>query len=190
MAEARAKGLGPGLLGALVLLVVLLVAGAAIVFGGLFPIAASSPHGGAVGWLIGESMESAVKRNAKGLAPPQMSRADIVIGAAHYKGMCQQCHGGPGAAREEFAEGLNPPPPDLTRGEAGEWSQAQVFWIVKNGIKMTAMPAFGKTHSDADIWRIAAFVKQLPKVSAAQYAAYPVEREESEEAGEHHHHHE
>ena len=89
----------------------------------------------------------------------------------------------PGASREQFADGLNPGPPNLARS-TGDLTPGEVFWIIKNGIKMTAMPAFGKAYTDDQIWHIAFFVKRkLPNVTPAQYAAYPTAQERSE-AGE------
>jgi mono/diheme cytochrome c family protein len=184
----RSLGFGSVLVGVLVAVLIAAATGAAILLGGLYPVAASSGDSAGVSAVIHEAMERSVRRGARGLTAPAAAEADIVAGAAHYKAMCQQCHGGPGAEREEFALGLNPRPPALDRGEAARWSEPQVFWIVKNGIRMTAMPAFGKTHSDEDIWRIAAFVKRLPDVGAPQYAAFPTEHEEGAEHHEHHHH--
>ena len=48
---------------------------------------------------------------------------------------------------------------------------AETFWIIKHGIKMTAMPAWGKTHDDRLIWDMVAFVRKLPGLSPAQYQA-------------------
>ena len=94
--------------------------------------------------------------------------------------MCQQCHAGPGVEREEWAKGMSPSPPDLTRA-AGHWQSQEVFWILKHGIKMSAMPSFGGTHDDPTLWNIAGFVKELPKMTPAQYAA--VKSEEGEHSG-------
>jgi mono/diheme cytochrome c family protein len=65
-----------------------------------------------------------------------------------------------------------------------DWSTANLFWIVKNGIKMTGMPAFGPTHDDKTIWNIVAFVNQLPNMTAEQYRAL---EDEGVAAGEHEH---
>lgn len=169
------------LIGAIAVLVLIAAAGILIVLGGAFDVAASTPHGPLMRTLLSATMDHSVELRARNIEPPaQPTAADFIEGAAHYKGMCQQCHGGPGASREEFAEGLNPSPPNLARS-TGDMSPGEVFWIVKNGIKMTGMPAFGKTHTDEQIWKIAWFVKRkLPTATPAQYAAYPVEQEEGE----------
>ena len=48
--------------------------------------------------------------------------------------------------------------------------QGEAFWIIKHGIKMTAMPAWSKTHTDAQLWDLVAFLDKLPKMTPAQYA--------------------
>ncbi|MGH8456557.1 MAG: c-type cytochrome, partial [Stenotrophobium sp.] len=50
-------------------------------------------------------------------------------------------------------------------------SPAEEFWMIKHGVKMTAMPAWGPTHDDAKIWGMVAFLQKLPKLTPAQYAA-------------------
>lgn len=160
------------LAGALAMLLLILLIAAVVALGGFYPVAASKSDPPGVGWVLEETMEHGVKASAKGLNAPKLSQADVLEGGSHFKGMCQACHGGPGAEPEEFAAGMNPKPPNLA--EAGqEWTVPEIFWIAKNGIRMSAMPAFGKTDEDDELWKIAAFVKQLPKVSAAKYAALP-----------------
>jgi mono/diheme cytochrome c family protein len=85
---------------------------------------------------------------------------------------CVNCHGAPGAKWAKFSEGLNPDPPDL-KDVAGERSASEIFWVVKNGIRMTGMPSFAKAGlADDQVWHIAAFVKAIPKVSDADYKTW------------------
>ena len=51
----------------------------------------------------------------------------------------------------------------------GKWTDAELFWIIKNGIKDTGMPALGPTHGDEEMWGVTAFVKQLPNTSPEEY---------------------
>ena len=99
--------------------------------------------------------------------PHANDAAAIADGLHHYREMCVQCHGAPGVKTAEFAVGLEPAPPNLS-DEANDWTDGQLFWIVKHGIRMTGMPAFGSTHSDDDIWKIVAFVRQLDHLTAEQ----------------------
>ena len=85
---------------------------------------------------------------------------------------CANCHGGPGVDWAKFAEGLRPDPPDLKEVVKAR-TPAQLFWVVKNGIKMTGMPSFALAGvDDKEIWTIAAFLTKLPSVSDADYKAW------------------
>src|SRR3546814_12281192 len=66
---------------------------------------------------------------------------------------------------------LYPPAPVLFNGS--DRSPSQKFWIIKHGIKLTAMPAWGKSHDDRLIWDMVAFLQQLPALSSAHYGDTP-----------------
>ena len=68
-----------------------------------------------------------------------------------------------------MSKGLYPAAPELARG--GDLSPAEQFWVIKHGVKLSAMPAWGKTHSDDLIWDMVAFIRQLPKMGPDQYKA-------------------
>jgi mono/diheme cytochrome c family protein len=187
MANARGYSWGAFFTGIVAAIAIAIVAGLAVILGGLYPVAASNHHSAPVRWAIGEAREHGVQRSAAGLIAPKLGAADVREGGSHFKGMCQACHGGPGVEPGEFAAGMNPRPPDLARA-TGDLSVEQVFWIEKNGLRMTGMPAFGKTDEDEELWKVAAFVKQMSKVSPSDYAALPNAHEDEEhETGGHHH---
>jgi ketosteroid isomerase-like protein len=94
--------------------------------------------------------------------------------------MCTGCHLAPGMKDTEMRTGLYPKPPNLS-GKGAHRSAAQQFWIIKHGLKMTAMPAWGLTHEDERLWSMVAFLQKLPELSAAEY-------QEMIESGEGHHH--
>lgn len=70
-----------------------------------------------------------------------------------------------------------------------EYSDAELYWIIKHGIKMTGMPAFGLTHSDEDLWAIVAFLRELPQVKAQEYEAMVEAAGIQNGAGGHDHQH-
>jgi mono/diheme cytochrome c family protein len=80
----------------------------------------------------------------------------IAEGFSHYNEMCVVCHGGAGVEQSEMVKGLYPEPPKFYKSEMPEPGPS--FWIIKNGIRMTSMPAFGPTHTDKQIWAITAFM--------------------------------
>lgn len=71
-------------------------------------------------------------------------------GVDHVAGHCAIRRGAPGAPKGEIAKGLYPEPPSLT-GAARRYGAAELFWILKPGIKMTGMPPW-ETHSDETLW--------------------------------------
>jgi mono/diheme cytochrome c family protein len=80
-------------------------------------------------------------------------------GAEIYKGMCAECHGQLKGKPSLLGASFYPPAPQLP-GHSTVYSDREVFWIVKHGIRNTAMPAWGRLLSDEKIRKVAAFVKQ------------------------------
>ena len=93
--------------------------------------------------------------------------AAIATGLDHYRENCAMCHGAPGVAGAELSKGLNPPAPPLGE-EENDTPDGEVFWVIKHGIWMTPMPAFGPTHTDEEIWKIVAFIRHLPDLTAQE----------------------
>jgi mono/diheme cytochrome c family protein len=69
-----------------------------------------------------------------------------------------------------LAKGLNPSAPELQSSDTQAMSDGELFWTVKHGIRMTGMPAFAPTHTDAQIWKIVAFVRHLPNLTPEETA--------------------
>ncbi len=72
---------------------------------------------------------------------------------------------------------MYPQPPDLSKVKR---DPAQTFWIIKHGIKMSGMPAWGATHDDARIWAMVAFLQQLPRLTPEQYQILTARDDEAE----------
>jgi mono/diheme cytochrome c family protein len=170
----------------LVLAVVVLVGGYFYIHSGLYDVAATAGSRGFLDQIAHQVSDSSVERHARGIQPPPLGDpAQLKTGALHYQEMCATCHGAPGIKMSEIGAGLNPTPPNLIRSTR-DMSAAEVYWIVKNGIRMTGMPAFGPTHDEATLWAITAFVKQLPTMTPQQYQALaPAPAGEEREHGEH-----
>jgi mono/diheme cytochrome c family protein len=100
---------------------------------------------------------------------PPTDAAALFHGFEHYHEICVQCHGAPGMDRGELGQGIQPEPPRLDE-EAEDWSDAELFWITKYGIRLAGMPAFGRTHSDDEIWGIVGFLRQMQTMTAEEYA--------------------
>jgi mono/diheme cytochrome c family protein len=141
-----------------------------IIYGGLFDAAASTPHLPIVAWATHTAMKSSVRARAQPIqAPSGFTQAQVLAGLRDYDQHCAACHGGPAVARAGWAAAMTPTPPYLLDA-ARRWTPAELDWIVANGVKMTAMPAWGEVRSDAQVWDLVAFLEALPSLSPADYA--------------------
>ncbi len=160
------------LFGALALFV--LEAGGLLVMrdSGWVDVSAISPPSGLESWFLGGAADRSVEAHARPIAAvPHDDPKLLDVGLRHYNGMCVTCHGAPGLDDSEVAKGLNPPAPHLWTDDSQSLSDAQIYWIVKNGIRMTGMPAFGPTHEETELRAIVAFVRRLPSLKGGGYAA-------------------
>lgn len=154
-------------IGVLVTLVVLVLAGALVLWSGTYSFAADVPHTQAVASTLEFARERSVHVRADAISvPPLGEQALVVKGAGNYRAMCAQCHQEPGEQDSELSRGLYPSPPDLTRHAV---EPAAAFWTIKHGIKASGMPAWGKSMADADIWSLVAFLQMLPTMDGASY---------------------
>lgn len=154
-----------------VLAILIAAAAAVFFFGGFYNVAATEPDLAVVTKAIEHVRDASIARHASakppaGLADPAMLQAGA---RAFSERGCVMCHGAPGVMYAKFAEGLNPGPPDL-KDVAGALKPEEIFWIIKNGINMTGMPAFDA--DDQEVWSIAAFVKKYPDITDADYKAW------------------
>lgn len=170
--DERRKTAGVGAVaGALGVLALLGAAGLIVVYTGAYNVAATEEHASFTRWAFDTTLRNSVERRADAVAPPGSITPEMVAaGAGSYKAMCQHCHAGPGVTREGWAGGMRPRPPHLAEA-AADWDAKEVFWIVRHGVKMSGMPAFGPTHDDRAIWNIVAFVKELPAMTPERYAS-------------------
>jgi len=91
----------------------------------------------------------------------------IAAGAEHYAALCAGCHLAPGMTKSAIRPGLYPHPPNLAQEDLRDARRA--FWIIKHGIKMSGMPAWGKTLDDAAIWDLVSFVRKMPDMTVETY---------------------
>ncbi|HWF94529.1 MAG TPA: cytochrome c [Xanthobacteraceae bacterium] len=149
---------------------------AAFFFGGFFNVAASHPDPDPVNWVLEHVRAASIARHATDQPTGSLNDPAVIqAGAKNFSQRgCVNCHGGPGVDWAKFSEGLNPGPPDL-KDVVGDMLPQELFWVIKNGIKMTGMPSFGASDPpvpDPDIWSMVAFLKKLPAVSEDDYKAW------------------
>lgn len=154
----------------LIALAVVAVLGAAVLYSGSYNIAADDRHWGFTSSVIETMRDRSIARQARAVvAPTSLGDENFVAsGAGEYAEMCTGCHLAPGMEDTELRKGLYPTPPDLTEHGAHRTPEQQ-FWIIKHGLKMSGMPAWGLTHEDERIWSMVAFLRKLPGMTPLQY---------------------
>lgn len=112
-----------------------------------------------------------VSRAASGLQAPTETQQSVSIGGMQFRARCATCHGTEGRTPTELGLAMYPPAPDLGRAEVQAWADTELFWITKNGIRLTGMPGFGHVLSDEEIWPLVHYIRSLrerPKADQAE----------------------
>ena len=146
------------------------LAGAAVVFGGLYNIAATAQHTQPVYAVLQTTMVNSVRLRARNVVVPALLDAPerVLRGAACYRDRCAQCHGGPGVPANEIGMAMQPVPGSLI-GAARTFRARELYWITRHGIKMSGMPAWQYHLSEAELWAVVAFLQQLPALTPTAY---------------------
>jgi mono/diheme cytochrome c family protein len=149
-------------------LAALAIGSAVFVGSGIYNIGADDHHTKIVLAVIEQLRERSIAVRARAIDPPNLDDpARIGAGAEHYAALCVGCHLAPGVTKSDIRTGLYPHPPNLAQEDTRDAQRA--FWTIKHGIKMSAMPAWGKTLNDMQIWDLVAFVRQMPAITPETY---------------------
>ncbi len=135
---------------------------------GFYNIGADDHHTKLVLAIIEQLRERSIAVRARPLeVPPLEDPKRVMAGAQRYASLCAGCHLAPGVTKSDIRPGLYPHPPNLAQEDTNDTQRA--FWIIKHGIKMSAMPAWGKSLEDASVWDIVAFVRKMPDMTPETY---------------------
>jgi mono/diheme cytochrome c family protein len=152
--------------GAVFALALIVSAGVAAIYTGAMPGNADSKPSWIERWMAKTSLHATMNRETKGLTNPlQPSDDDLKAGIHLYAQNCAVCHGASDGKPSKLAQGFNVKAPQLAEDGVEDDPDAVTFWKIKHGIRFTAMPAFGTTLTDEQIWQIASFVKRMDKLS-------------------------
>ena len=144
-----------------------IIVGAIALFSGVYNMAASDPHTALGYWVFETGKVRSIKAYARSVeAPASFKDKQVADGAPNYGINCSMCHG-PAAGTEgaPFIKGMYPEPPNMSV-LADKYTPAELFWIAKNGLKMTGMPAVGSHVSDDQLWTIVAYLESQKKSAA------------------------
>jgi mono/diheme cytochrome c family protein/ketosteroid isomerase-like protein len=165
----------------IVLIIVGLGAAVAYAYSGWYDVSVGTGHNPVTQWYLDTLRDRSVAERAADIQVPALDDPDMIqAGSLHYEEGCAGCHGKPG---QESADVFDPRPPELAR-RAGD--PAATYWIIQNGIKLSAMPIKGRGHSEEEVWSMVAFLQKLPELTPGEYKAM-VEAARAEGGHQHSH---
>ncbi|PTW49485.1 c-type cytochrome [Rhodovulum kholense] len=154
--------------------VALVLGAAAALKAGLVPVSARPPHAAATAAVLHETFRASVERSARqlteaGLEVPDLDDPGLIaLGAQHYDQVCSSCHGGPGLGQSPVALSMRPRPQSLP-AVVGEFSETELYVILRDGVRFTAMPSWPADGNFGEIWAVVAFLRQLPDMTPDAY---------------------
>lgn len=157
--------------------VLIFVAAIAVGAASQFTLSALPEPGRAETLLATKAKHYLVRRGSRDGIPPAPANRQAAIkeGDRLFGTECAACHGLSGHSPTDAGRWMYPRAADLTSHDTQSYSDQEIFWIIKNGIRLSGMPAFGKVESDEHTWDLVLYVRMLP--TAPQQSTQQVERE-------------
>lgn len=134
---------------------------------GLMDVAAEGRPPGWETGLMTSAVHASVERRA-GTAPNPLPASDatLIAGGKLYLGECAGCHGAPWKAPSDYGATFYPPAPQFPR-DGSTYTEAQLFWVAKHGLRFTGMSPEGSYYKDSSLWSIAAFIARIRNLPPA-----------------------
>ena len=131
---------------------------------GLLDVRSDAPVPDITARLLYSGIHASVRRTApKTQNPLPRNDETLIAGGKLYLNDCVGCHGEPGKPPSDFGATFYPPAPQFPR-VGTKYSEAEVLWVAKHGIRRTGMAAQGSTYSDSQLWSLAEFISHLPNL--------------------------
>lgn len=160
-----------------VILVIVVVFAMGVLTGGYIVVTGVSarPTPGAIETLTAHAVRGiAIRARVRGVANPiPVSDAVIKEGMEHFADHCAVCHGNDGSGDTEMGRGLYPRAPDMRLAATQNLSDAELFYIIENGVRLTGMPGWSTGTKEGEIssWHLVHFIRHLPKMTDDEVAA-------------------
>jgi mono/diheme cytochrome c family protein len=146
------------------------------VYSGIYNVAATEQHMQWTYSALETAMRQSVRLRARKVTVPSDldDHRRVVRGALCFRDKCVQCHGAPGVAQGDIGKGMQPLPGPLVDA-LQRWNARELYWVTRNGIRMSGMPAWEFRLADDDLWDLVALLQRLPRLSAQDYQALTVQ---------------
>ena len=150
---------------------VTLLGAAAFIYSGVFNVSAAWPDGPVAYWVLHKVYTRSLAAHSEAVVVPAgyETPTAVAAGARLYDANCTACHGVPGQPLSAIGRGINPQAPYVL-GAKRRNEPKPVYWVLENGVRMSGMPDFGRSLSEAQIWQLTAFLHAGRGIGAADYA--------------------
>jgi mono/diheme cytochrome c family protein len=140
--------------------------------GVLFPACTAHKQPSRVETTLANTAKDVVIPLEAGMKKNPLPETDEVLsqGRQVFLASCALCHGADGRGKTPIGLNLFPPAMDMNSPHVQHWSDAQLFWIIQNGVRLTGMPSWQSSLSEDDTWKLAHFIHNLPRSNAAPAA--------------------
>jgi len=139
------------------------------------PVAVADPPFPFEARIAALPLDARIQREAPACSPISATDENLSAGAGIYEDKCENCHG---TQTEPSALGkaVFPPAPQLwakhPNGVVGVSDDpvGETYWKVKNGIRLSAMPAYGKALTETQLWQVSLLLSMADKPLPAEAA--------------------
>ena len=115
----------------------------------------------------------AVPSGARNMKNPVPLKGEVLPEArAHFADHCAVCHGNDGKGLTQIGRNLYPKAPDMSSSVTQSLSDGELFYVIKQGIRLTGMPAWGEDtpEDDRESWKLVHFIRTLPNITPEEIA--------------------
>lgn len=124
-------------------------------------------------WLARGMRIAAIPALERGRNNPVPTSAEVLAQAErHFADHCASCHANDGSGDTTVGRNLYPKAPDMRLAPTQNLSDGELFYVIRNGIRLSGMPAWADetAEQDTESWGLVRFIRHLPELSAAELA--------------------
>jgi len=114
--------------------------------------------------------DMAIPSRYKAMKNPVAVTPEVIHdGMAHWADHCATCHANNGSGDTMYGKTMYPRPPDMRHKDTQEISDGELYYTIKNGVRLSGMPAFGDPgDDDVDSWKLVVFIRHLAQLTEAE----------------------